>query len=329
MGKLLKNNNLIYIITIAALIVLIVLVTNRHPFGRRQSSFAVSTSTVISKVEFSQNDETLTLERDDSGRWYVNGKHEARTNGISFIEKILTGMEIKSPVTEETFFTEIISPEVEPVKVRLFDKQKVVKMFFVYKTNSNTYGNIMKTTLRAKPFIVWVPGYDSNIGSAFTLNENYWRPYTIFNLLPSDIQAITLENNADSTSSFKLVNNIATGQQTVFPSMSVSDDSLKINRYLSYYSMVPFESWALDLSQTRVEEITGRAPLFNLTVNRRTGENINITFWPLEREGVIDTDRLWARIDDNKNLVVVRYFDIDPIIKRRSYFYIEQNSLID
>ena len=61
----------------------------------------------------------------------------------------------------------------------------------------------MKLRERSKPFIVYVPGNEVEIGSAFTLNELFWRPYTVFNLLPSEIYSVTLENIADTASSFQ------------------------------------------------------------------------------------------------------------------------------
>ncbi len=45
----------------------------------------------------------------------------------------------------------------------------------------------MKIKERSKPFIVYLPGYETNIGSLFTVNELYWKPFTIFKPLPSEI----------------------------------------------------------------------------------------------------------------------------------------------
>ena len=97
-------------------------------------------------------------------------------------------MKIKSPVSAELFKSEITEKGIEPVRVKVYENRKLIKSFLVYKTSSNSYGNIMKIRERSKPFIVYVPGYDGDIGSAFTLNELFWQPYTVFNLLPSEIR---------------------------------------------------------------------------------------------------------------------------------------------
>ena len=115
-------------------------------------------------------------------------------------------MEIKSPVTPELFNKEIHENGIDPVKVKVFEKGKRIKSFLVYKTGSNIYGNIMKLRESSKPFIVFVPGNEVEIGSAFTLNELFWQPYTVFNLLPSEIYSVALENMADTASSFRIKN---------------------------------------------------------------------------------------------------------------------------
>ncbi len=83
----------------------------------------------------------------------------------------------------------LVSKKVKPVRVRVFENNKLLASFLVYKTGSNMYGNIMKIKEKSKPFIVYVPGYEGDIGSGFTMNELFWLPYTIFNLLPSEISS--------------------------------------------------------------------------------------------------------------------------------------------
>ena len=314
--------NIIYAIVSLTIAIILFIVSNRQPFGRRNSSFAVDTDATVSSVEFTQGREKLTLEKIGDGTWTVNGKFEARTNGITFIEKVLTGIEIKSTVSEETFNEVITKKNIEPVRVKVFSGNKMIRSFLVYKTQSNSYGNIMKTSTNSKPFIVNVPGYDFDIGSAFTLNENYWRPYTLFSLLPADILNVELENGADTLASFIIENVFQENKVMIEPNYGAITDTSRIKRYLTYFSIVPFESWALDLTSEQVVDITGRKSLFRITINEANGKSTVVTFWPREINGALDTDRLWARINDNNNLVVVRYFDIDPVIKKISYFFV-------
>ena len=35
----------------------------------------------------------------------------------------------------------------------------------------------------------------------------------------------------------------------------------------------------------------------------------------------MDSDRLLGKTDESNELFIMRYFDIDPLIKKRSYFF--------
>ena len=160
----------------------------RSPFGKNNSSFAPEPEKEISRIDFSQDGKRLTLSK-NGDNWTVNGKAEVRKSGLNFILRVLTEIKIKSPVSPDLFKSEITEKNIDPVKVRVFENGRVIKSFLVYKTNSNTYGNIMKMKESSKPFIVYVPGFEGDIGSGFTLNELFWQPYTVFDYLPSEISS--------------------------------------------------------------------------------------------------------------------------------------------
>jgi len=142
----------------------------RSSSKEESSLFAIDDGKEVTRIELFENGKRLILEK--KGReWYVNGTGEARKSGIQFIMRVLHELKIKSPVSPELFESEISGKGLVAVKVKVFEKRKLIKTFLVYKTHSNLYGNVMKLKESSKPFIVHVPGYDGDIGSGFTLNE--------------------------------------------------------------------------------------------------------------------------------------------------------------
>ncbi len=256
-----------YLLFSAPVIILMVYLLNgRSPFGAGNSSFASVPNREITKIEFNNRSADLVLEKKGEG-WIVNKKHEVRKSSIQFILKILTEMQIKSPVTPDLFNKEIIGRNVVPVRVKVFEHRKVIKSFLVYKTPSNTYGNIMKMREGSKPFIVCVPGSEAEIGSAFTVNELFWQPYTVFSLQPSDILSVRLENMADTGSSFIIKNE---NRRFILYDMKkelTGWDTLRTIRYLTYFTHIPFESWAFDISAGDKEKIKKEMPLYKITVD--------------------------------------------------------------
>jgi hypothetical protein len=312
------------IISVVTGVVLLILLMGRSPFGKSNSLFATGQDNEITRIELSSSGMKLILEKKGE-TWLINGKTEARKSAILFIQRILTEIKIKSPVSQGLFESEVEAKNIVPVKVRVFENRRLLRTFLVYKTLSNSYGNIMKMRESSKPFIVYIPGYEGNIGSAFITNELYWQPYIVFNLLPSEIASVTFENFTDTASSFKITKK----DQQYFLSHSVVNfkgwDSSLVVRYISYFARIPFESWVFDLTDSEKRSIEESQPLYRITViTTRNGKNI-LNLWALQTgengSKKTDSDKLLGKTDKNDGLFVMRYFDIDPLIKKRSYFF--------
>jgi len=299
---------------------------SRAPFGRSNSDFASEPQNEITKIKFSEGNQEITLEKVKDS-WLIDGESETRKSGISFILRVLKELKIKSPVSEELFDTEITGKNIKPVEVKVYEKRKLLKSFLVYKTTSTIYGNIMKMSEKSKPFIVYVPDYEGDIGSAFSLNKLFWQPFTVFNLLPSEIASVDFENYSDTTASFFITSEnhhfTLSDRQTIFTGW----DSALVIRYLSYFTYIPFESWAFNMSSDEERILESRKPLYKITVKTTPGKKIVLTMW--ERTIISngsetrDSDRLFARTQDRNEIFIIRYFDIDPLIKKRAYFFKE------
>jgi hypothetical protein len=312
------------VLIILTAVLFLILIKTRAPFGKNNSSFASEPKIEITRIEFSQEGKKLILEKKDE-TWLINNKTEARKSGILFITRILKEIKIKSPLSPELFQSEISGKNINPVKVKVYEKNKLLKTFLVYKTDSNIYGNVMKIKESSKPFIVYDPGFDDNIGSAFIVNELFWQPYTVFNLLPSEIASVKFENIADSSSSFSITNH----KQRFFLSHDAGNltmwDSSLVVRYISYFAFIPFESWAFEIGKEKQKSIEEQAPLYRISVLTTNGKKRTLTLWEIQNDKngtkETDSDRLLGKTDDRDELFVIRYFDIDPLIKKRAYFY--------
>lgn len=322
MNKILVRS--IPLLTVTVLIILILFRTS-SPFGKNNSSFRSEPKGEITRVEFSGNGKRLILQKNEDS-WLINGKSEARKNGINFIIRVLKEIKIKSPVSPEFFDSVITRKNILPVKVKVYENRRVIKTFYVYKTRSNIYGNMMKIKDSSKPFIVYVPGYEGDIGSGFSLNELFWKPYNVFNLLPSEIASVRFENMSDTASSFKIINRnhhfLLSGDEGNLTGW----DSTLVFRYISYFAWVPFESWAFETGEAEKNSIEAQLPLYRITVNANNGNKSVLNLWVKENGKssgeTFDSDRLFGKKDGTNELFIMRYFDIDPLIKKRSYFFL-------
>jgi len=315
------------IITVTATVLLaaiIVLSRERSPFGRNNSNFSSVPEKSITRIELSDDHSRIVLERKEDV-WILNGNRETRSNSVLFLLKILSDISIKSTVSEELFNREINELGIRPVRVKVYEGRRILQSFLVYKTSSNSYGNVMKLREGSKPFICYVPGFDSDIGSAFTLKEAFWQPFTLFSHLPSEIASVTVTYINDPGSSFMIRNE--EGSLSLYDPVNklAGWDTSRIMRYLSYFANVSFESWASELSEREKINIADSVPAYRISLESVKGNNVALTLWVRKKveNGVekTDSDRLWGRTEASDEFVIVRYMDIDPLLKKRSYFY--------
>jgi hypothetical protein len=72
-------------------------------------------------------------------------------------------------------------------------------------------------------------------------------------------------------------------------------------------------------------KIISQDPLYRITVKKTDGGDIILTMWERfnTETGEKDSDRLFGKRADRDELFIIRYFDIDPLLKKRAYFYVE------
>lgn len=316
------TRNILFAVLLVLLTVIVVIFRNRSPFGSRESNFSPGTDTKITGIELSGENKSVFL-RLENDIWKVNRNGEARKSAVIFLLKMLQELKIKSPVSPEMYENEIISKGIKPVRVKIYEKRKLIRSFYVYRTPSNRYGNIMKISERSRPFIVHFPGYEGDIGSVFNPDELFWKPYILFNILPSEISSVTLENTGDPSSSFSIKRTGNTYELSDLNSILTGWDSARVRRYISYFTMVPFENRAFDISESVKARLQAVDPVFRIKVRLNDGSTINLSLWERFNDGKKDTDRLWGMTDETEGFVIIRYFDIDPLLKKVNYFFPE------
>lgn len=319
-----KRSLIIILMTLVCLLVItLLIVNNKGPFSRRHTSFSVKPGTEITRIKLAQGDVTVLLRKTRDG-WTVNDKGEARAGAVNTLLKVLENIAVKSPVSDEAFTKEVTGKKTVPIIVKVRSGRKLAASYYVFRTDSNPYGNIMKRRHGSKAYIVSIPGLEAAVGPAFDMHELFWMPYVIFNQYPSDIERVEVIYPGREEDSFLLCNPAVT-QHNDIPDNCISvADTVTVMRYLSYYTWIPFETWAFDLNNDETAAILGSVPLAVISL-QAGGKTRSLKIWQrlITREGVntVDMDRVWGSTGDSGIVFVARYFDLDPLLRRKGYFF--------
>lgn len=286
--------------------------------GANGGTFKIKSGEKVTRVVIQKADSKVTLEM-KKGEWLVNGKENARRAAISFLLSTLEGMEPESSVSQQTLESLKSKSTGKPVSVKIYSGVRKIRSFMVYHYNDVNYSSIIMKHHGSKPYLVYLPGYDFDPGIVFTAEADYWRPFTIFETMPSAIKEMNMTYTADRSASFSI---ICESGKTLLEGNG-SFDTVAVKRYLSYFVNVPFESLVTGLEPGEEKSLTASEPYFSISLTTVTGRTNVLKGWKRMSQAngtrIPDTDRLWGRLDDGR-LFVMRYLDIDPLLKKRSYF---------
>jgi hypothetical protein len=311
------KRSIIIISFLAAIAVLTFVVMMRY----RASSdidLKIPAGTIITKVILQKEGKRVVLE-EKKGTWYLNGSEETRIAAVDFMLTVIEDMEPKSPVSEGVFNSLTDKLTGGAVSVKIFSGRRQIRSFTVYHYSDVNYNSIFRKKKTSTPFLFYLPGFGLDAGSVFIADEDYWRPFTIFKMMPSEIKRVTVDYPSDNLKSFSISNDGG----KVSMNDNYSFDTLFVKRYLSYFVNVPFETFNTTLKPFDEDKVKAMTPYVVITVTTTKDVSHKLMGWKrisVDGKGVEpDTDRLWGRLDDGK-LFVMRYFDIDPLLKKRSYF---------
>jgi len=310
------------VIFIIILIIALFIIGRHVPFGAGNSVFNLENTGGISSISIVAENTTVNLER-GIDKWYVNGKFPARQPAVKSLLRIIRNIRIKSPVSANVFNDVLRDGDTQRTDIKIYDGRKLVQSFHIFSKPSAEAPSIMRKRNNAKPFFVHVPGYDIDPGNYFVADERFWMPNTLFSLSPDRIKEIHIKYFETPDSSFSIRLN---GGEVLFKNgiyVNENIDTTAIGRYLSYFTYVPLEGRAPGMNRADVDSIRQDPPYFKLELISDEADTISLLTWTrIIKEGgntVTDTDRLWGSTN-GEDLLIIKYYDLDPLIKGPSYF---------
>ena len=215
-------------------------------------------------------------------------------------------------------------------------KSEPDKVIYVGSETQDSKGTYMMLENSSVPFVTEIPGFNGYLTPRFFLNEQEWRDKTVFDIPYSDIRSVQAVYNPDSARSFKIdfnsesnfkVSSPVTGQLLQKP-----DTAVVIN-YLSQFTYLNFEFFDFMMKQMQRDSMLHNPPVCTFSITDRKGKETRVKFYNIQLNpftiagtdttGAIakyDVDRLYAFINNDKELVGVQIFAFGKIFRTLSDF---------
>jgi hypothetical protein len=346
-----KKNRFIIAVVLILLCVAVFLLLKSRPgtYSRGSEDFAVSDTSNITKIFFSdKKNRNITLTRVNEGMWRVNDKFMAREEGIGIMLKTLLNLSVKAPVPLTARNNVIRRLAAKSVKVeiyqrvyridlfgriQLFPHEKLTKTYFVGDVAQDNIGTFMIMKGSDEPFVTYLPGFRGFVSSRYSTLEEDWREHIIFHHRLPDIANLSMAFGDKPEWSFSIDNpdNRGFKLNAGIGGRPVTDyDTAKVIEFLGSFANVRFESFLNDVDKAKRDSITSSRPYYQISLTDRLGKTFTVTtFRKLPPGGQVDMhgnpvtydrERMYALVNDNKDLVFVQFFVFDHIMKPLPYF---------
>jgi hypothetical protein len=318
------------IILVVLLIVTLILFLKEKPGTLKVANkvFAVADTSVVTSIRFSNGKSSVQLSRVNGGLWKVNQQFNAKPHIVKTLLGLLTNIEISAPVSKSMKTSVMKGLHANFVSVVFESSGKTLKAYKVTETDSLRIGSFMMMLDGDEPYLVHVPGYNGRISVLFPCDEQFWRDKSIFSYRPQDILSIEVEYPEKPHASFIYQflgpNDLEIKSLHEKSSVKISKEAARV--YLNRFTNISYEAPVRYRTSAIFDSISHQKPYCEIRVkNAENQVNILRTYQiSVGRErNKFDVDRMYAVHQNDTVPVIIKYIDIDPVMKVYSDFLVK------
>jgi hypothetical protein len=332
MKKLLFPIILVIILGIAAVILYIN--NSGSTIKKELRDFAVEDTASVTRIFLAdKNNQTITLDRKD-GFWTVNKNFIARRDLIDVLLRTICHLNVKAPVPKSAHNTIVKGLAANSTKVEIYQNNALSKTYYVGGATPDNMGTYMLIEGSGVPFVMDLPGFTGYLSLRYTTDISEWKDRCIFRYKFSDIASVTIENPAAPSQSFQAIQK-GTNKFSLYSLSEKKElsgfDTLAVKEYMAYFKKMNFETYVTTITKERRDSVFKSRPILIITVEDKAGTKKTIRMYLrpnydklMKGESEVyewDPDRMYAFINDDRDLVIIQYFVFDPVIKELNYFF--------
>lgn len=323
---------LVVIVTATVTTIYIVRNTDKKTVFR---DFAVQDTATVDKIFLiDKNNNSVLLERKENF-WTANEIYRARRDFTNILLETIKRLEVSAPVPDTKLDKVLKDLSVSGVKCEIYQNGELSKTYYIGGVTDDNTGTYMILEGSDVPFILRIPGFNGFLNVRYNTEINEWREKIIFNYQFQEIAKVKVEYPGNNNESFIAISN---GDNT-FNLTEINGkpvgfrfDTIKVKEFISSCKFIGFEAYIMDslqqfkrdslnkqpiLSKYTIEDFKGKKKIFKThyrqNINKYMDDDGKLYDW--------DIDRLYGVIDD-KEVVLLQYYIIDPITVGKSEFAI-------
>ncbi len=297
--------------------------------------FAVKDINKVDRIFMSKkNGAKVELIKNKEGKWLVNNKYPVTEDKLKILlEETLPFIEVKAPVSDAAYNNVVTKMASSAIKVEIYEEGDLSKTYYVGGTTADELGTFMYMEGSTRPFICHIPGFKGYLSARFELSELRWRSKNIFNAPVNELKSVEVNYLRAPENSFKLIKS-GNEIKMEYPKLSGNINQQFIKQYSALFGGLYHEGFVERASELFVDSLSKANPEVLITVVKTDGLKTALKVYKkpvtqetkqqFDEEGNpldFDTDRYYALIDNNKELIMVQEYVFRNVFKAPKDFY--------
>ncbi len=333
-----KKNRALIVVGLVLSIVAVWLVYSRRDgtISEALRDFAVKDTGSVSKIFMANKaGKQVLLEKQPNGDWIINGKHWARPDAISTLLGTMYQVEVRSPVARAAYNNIIKSLAANSVKVEVYNKNGIIKTYYVGGPTQDQLGTFMYLENSSQPFIVHIPGFDGYLTPRYIIDESEWIVRNVFKLDEGSLDKLHVTDRLRPGYEFQ-IGRQPDGDYLVMDGrgelvQNISQD--KVINYLLSYRLLNYEKVEKLLDGATLDSVRATTPFRSIVLSDNKGKTTRVDFWrkPISEhtvnkgleDGTVfphDVDRMLGSINGDTTLVNIQYFSFEKLFLKPADF---------
>ena len=302
---------------------------NSNTFVKSEKEFVVKDTSKVTMIVLKNTNSNIILKKNNNN-WGVN-IYNANIDYINYLLKILNRIQIHSKISSENNNSIKKVFDSTYVEIVVYKNRKIINNYIVapHPVNEFCYALSKKTE---EIYTLYIPGYQYSLYPVFNTSVSHWRDKTLMGISPDEIESVTLLNSFKNEYSFKITSKGKRNYELehLFQDYTKIEEfrSEKIERYLSYFQNIEFTTQIEKNVPFIYDSLQNEKSEYIILIKTKS-DSMQLTTYPIYTKDQvnilgdsidIDPDNLYATTNSDSNVYLLKYTDIDPIIKKYEYF---------
>ncbi len=321
-----KRNLLLFAILLLLVIAAVVVFVrnDQSTLNRRAADISLQDTTGIDRVLITRQADTISLNKKGSA-WVTDNNLPVRQSAVDALLTIMKNIDIQSPVTGDRRKSMVDSLVQNGNKVVFYRDGNTVKSIYVMDSLLNSKNTVMLKEGQKQPFFVYFPGQPTSLAPFFSLSPMYWRDNVILSIQPREIKSVSLENIQEPDQSFRLSRDTEGNYQLYLPAENrlIDSDSLatdRIDMFLAYFKNVRYEDIVNNNNSATADSLRISTPTYRFEIKAFNSDVHEFSIYPIVRENATDPYRTLVLFNNQEEVAIARYLEIDPMLEEPSFF---------